>query len=196
MSLWPRSFVLSCGVPLFGAAVSVSLAIGGEIPLSERMSGYDFMSRGTQAMQDDDSANPGMLWVLDGEALWNKRDGEAGKSCADCHGDAATSMTGIAARYPAFDPALDRPVDLEQRINRERDQHQQAPPFAFESKELLALTAYIAKQSRGLPIAVADDAATHRFIAAGRALYQQRQGQINLSCAECHDDNWGKSLAG
>ena len=21
-------------------------------------------------MQDDDTANPGMLWVLDGEALW------------------------------------------------------------------------------------------------------------------------------
>ena len=39
-------------------------------------------------MQDDDTANPGMLWVLDGEALWNRKAGAAGKSCADCHGDA------------------------------------------------------------------------------------------------------------
>ncbi len=27
-------------------------------------------------------------------------------------------------------------------------------------------------------------------------MFQGRQGQLNLSCAECHDDNWGKSLAG
>ena len=34
------------------------------------------------------------------------------------------------------------------------------------------------------------------MVEKGRALFEQRQGQINLSCAECHDDNWGKSLAG
>jgi sulfur-oxidizing protein SoxA len=185
--------------PFAGALLSLALvatASAADIPLDQRRSGYDQMGREIRDMQDDDSANPGMLWVLDGEALWHKRDGEAGKSCADCHGDAEASMKGVAARYPAFDPALGRPVDLEQRINSERDQRQKAPPFAFESKELLALTAYIAKQSRGQKIAVADDAATHAFIEAGRALFQQRQGQINLSCAECHDDNWGKSLAG
>ncbi len=77
-------------------------------------------------MQDDDTANPGMLWVLDGEALWQRQDGAAGKSCADCHGDAATSMKGVAARYPAFDAALGRPVDLEQKINQCRTERQQA----------------------------------------------------------------------
>ena len=50
-----------------------------EIPLVERRSGYDIMSRETRAMQDDDTANPGMLWVLDGEALWNAEGGRAGK---------------------------------------------------------------------------------------------------------------------
>ena len=44
---------------------------------------------------------------------------------------------------------------------------QQAAPFPFESKELLALTAYIARQSRGEKIAIADDAETHPFIEAG-----------------------------
>ena len=29
--------------------------------------------------------------------------GAADKACADCHGDARTSMKGVAARYPAFD---------------------------------------------------------------------------------------------
>ena len=58
-----------------------------------------------------------MLWVLDGEALWTRKEGSAAKSCADCHGDARESMKGVAARYPAFNIARGRPVDLEQRLN-------------------------------------------------------------------------------
>src|SRR5262245_45917409 len=65
-----------------------------EIPPAERKSGYDFMARETRAMQDDDTANPALLWVLDGETLWRRKEGSAGKSCADCHGDARTSMKG------------------------------------------------------------------------------------------------------
>ena len=36
-------------------------------------------------------------------------------------------MKGVAARYPAFSPARGRPVDLEQRINLCRTDHQKAP---------------------------------------------------------------------
>ena len=61
------------------------------------------MGRETRAMQDDDATNPGMLWVLDGEALWERKVGAAGNACADCHGEAAKSMRGVAARYPAFE---------------------------------------------------------------------------------------------
>ena len=58
------------------------------------------MKPDTKAMQDEDTANPGMLWVLDGEGLWKRKAGGASKACADCHGDAGTSMKGVAARYP------------------------------------------------------------------------------------------------
>ena len=167
-----------------------------EIPLADRRSDYEFMGAQTRAMQDDDSANPGMLGVLDGEALWNRRDGAAGKSCADCHNDARSSMKGVAARYPAYSPAQGRPIDLEARINQCRTDEQKATPMKFESKELLGLTAYLALQSRGMPIDVAADARTQPFIAAGREIFNRRQGQINMSCAQCHDDNWGQKLAG
>ena len=73
---------------------------------------------------------------------------------------------------------------------------QQAQPFGYESKELLALTAYIGLQSRGEPIASPPDPRLARFVENGRKLFSQRQGQLNLSCSQCHDDNWGKSLAG
>src|SRR6266850_1405924 len=184
----------------FGAAVGAvavaASAFAGEIAPSERRSGYEFMGRETRAMQDDDTANPGMLWVLEGGTLWEKKSGAAGRACADCHGDPRASMKGVAARYPAFDAAMGRPISLEQRINRCRVDRQQAPPLAYESRELLALTTYVARQSRGLPIDVAVDARTQSFLDNGRAAFYRRQGQLNLACSQCHDDNWGRRLAG
>ena len=178
---------------LAAAAMSSS---GAEIPSNERRSAYEDMSRDNKAMQDDDTSNPGMLAVLDGEALWSASAGASGKSCADCHGDAKTGMKGVAARYPAFNEPSNRPVNLEQRINLSRHQDQKAPPFAYASKEMLALTAYLAMQSRREPIAPPADPRLQPFIDRGRATFNQRQGQLNLSCAQCHDDNWGKHLAG
>jgi L-cysteine S-thiosulfotransferase len=171
-------------------------AIAADIPLSERKSGYQFLAPETRAMQDDDTANPGMLWVLDGEALWNRKVGKTNKSCADCHNDSSTSMKGVAARYPAFNEAANRPIDLEQRINICRTDQQNATPLLFEGNEMLALAGFVGRQSRGMPIAVSEDERTKPFIQAGRAMFQRRQGQLNLSCAQCHDDNWGAKLAG
>lgn len=182
-------------IALMLAALALPL-IAAETGFPERRSGYDFMSLETRAMQDDDAANPGMLWVLDGEALWNSKAGAAGRACSDCHGDARASMKGVAARYPAFDAARARPVNLEQRINLCRSERQQARPLAYESKDLLALTAYVGRQSRGLPIAIAIDERSRPFLEAGREAFHRRQGQLNLSCAQCHEDNWGKRLAG
>jgi L-cysteine S-thiosulfotransferase len=178
---------------LLAAATAARAA---EIPLDQRRSDSEFMSADTRAMQNDESANPGMLAVLDGEALWNEKAGASNKSCADCHGDAAVSMKGVAARYPSFAAELRRPVDLEQQINLSRVTDQKSAALAFESKELLALTVYIARQSRGMPGAVKEDARSKPYIEAGRAIFERRQGQLDLSCAQCHDDNWGKKLAG
>ncbi len=180
-----RAGVRSC-LALAAACVFLDFAAAAEIPPAERRSGYDLMGRETRAMQDDDAGNPGMLWVLDGEALWNKKAGAADRACAACHGDARASMKGVAARHPAFDAALRRPVT----------ERQKAVPLAFESKELLALTAYVARQSRGLPINIAIDARSKPFLDAGSEAFHRRQGQLNLACAQCHDDNWGKRLAG
>ncbi len=156
------------------------LARAGEIPLAERRSGYDVMSRETRAMQDDDTTNPALFTLMEGEALFKA-------NCASCHDD----MKGVAPRYPAVKAG--ELVNLEQQINACRTERQKARPFAYESKELLALTAYVGRESRGMPIAVSPD---DKHLAAGRRLFERRQGQLNLACSQCHDDNWGKSLAG
>ena len=164
------------------------------MPLADRRSGYDFMSRETRAMQDDDATNPGMLWVLDGEALWERKDGAAAKACADCHGDAARSMKGVATRYPAVHSG--RLTNLDQQINSCRTGQQKAPALPPESRELLALSAYIGRQSRGMPIEIPVTEQVKPFLEAGQAAFNRRQGQLNIACAQCHDGQWGKSIAG
>jgi L-cysteine S-thiosulfotransferase len=194
LASWPRTTGLLAVLGLLAAASHTIAA--GEIPPGERRSGFDFMSRETQAVQNDDTANPGMLWVLEGETLWQRPAGTAGRACADCHQDARVSMRGVAARYPAFSAAQGRPITLEERVNLCRATKQDATPLKWESPELLALTAYVGHQSRGVPIAVDIDETTRPFIEKGRQLFEQRMGQLNLSCAACHDDNWGRRLAG
>jgi L-cysteine S-thiosulfotransferase len=161
-----------------------------------RRSGYTFMSAATQAMQNNDAENPGMLWVAEGEAAFQRAEGAASKSCASCHGDAGKAMRGVAARYPAYDEASKQPINLAQRINQCRQNNQRAEPLAYESAALLNLEAYVTHQSRGVAIAPPNDARLQPYRERGRARYVQKMGQLDLSCAQCHDDNPGKRLAG
>jgi len=183
-----------CCFAVAALVLTAAPALAGEIPQAERRSGFDFMSPQTQAMQSDDTLNPGTLWTLDGAAQWARKAGAAQKSCADCHGDAAATMRGVAARYPAFDEQEQRPLDLQGRINACRVRHQQAEPLAYESPDLLGLVTYVANQSRGLPIAPVADERLTPFRERGQALFNARLGQLNFACAQCHDDRWGQHL--
>lgn len=166
-----------------------------QTPPDQRRSGFDTMSPALQAMQRDDQQNPGMLWVADGEVLWNKIYGIS-FSCASCHGDARKSMRGVAAHYPDWDPVDKKPVDLTQRINLCRTRHQLVLPLPPESEEMLGLEAYVAYQSRGLPLAPSTAKELEAPRQRGRRLYEQRIGQLNLSCSLCHDKLAGHVLAG
>jgi L-cysteine S-thiosulfotransferase len=160
-------------------AVLAFLLLTAEIPLAERRSGYEFMSRETRAMQDDETTNPALFAVLDGEALFKA-------NCSGCHAD----LKGVAARFPKVKQG--NAVSLDQQINA----CLKGKAFPYESKELLALTVYVAKQSKGMPIESEWNETTKPFLERGRAMFLRRQGQLNLACAQCHDDNWGKQLAG
>jgi sulfur-oxidizing protein SoxA len=155
------------------------------IGAGDRRSGYDDAGPDTRAMQDDDAANPAFLWVQQGEALWSE-------SCASCHGD-VKSMRGVAARYPAFDPKRGRLLTMEQRINICRTDHMGAPAFTWSDEKLLSLSALIGLQSRGMPLAVEP---REPFLSQGAALFRERMGQLNLSCAQCHEERSGLKLAG
>jgi sulfur-oxidizing protein SoxA len=163
------------------------------IPAADVKSGKSFVSRETQAQQDDLTDNPGMLWVEQGGELWRTPAGPSAKSCASCHGEPA-AMKGVAARYPVVDAKLGRLVNIETRIQNCVVEHQGAVAPAYESQELLALTALVAHQSRGLPVSVKIDGEAAPYFAQGDKLFHEKQGHLDLSCAQCHVEHWGKRL--
>lgn len=166
-----------------------------QIPEAQRRSDFGTMGADLQAMQRDDTRNPAMLWVQQGAQLWQETAGRAEKSCASCHGD-VSALRGVALRYPAFDTQTQSAINLAQRIQRCRVQQQRAEPWKLESEELLALESLVALQSRGLPLRPVVDARLQPALERGRQLYVQRLGQLDLSCAQCHDQRWGQRLGG
>lgn len=183
---------LALAAALFlGAAAAQGISSPG-IPPAERRSGFDQMTPETRAMQADDTANPGMLWVQDGADLFARVPSPGSPACAGCHAESA--MRGVAARYPAWDEGTGKPVDLEARINLCRTRHQAATLLPREGRDLLALSAYLGHLSRGLPLAPPNDSRLAPARAEGRALFETPTGQLGFSCAACHDAQWGRRL--
>ena len=161
-----------------------------------RRSGYTYLSEEHRQLQDDAFGNPGMLWVERGRALWDQPQGGGQQACASCHGDAATSMRGVRTRYPQFDPRSGKLINLEQRINRCRTEQLQAEAYPYESEALLALSAFVSFQSRGLPLNVDITGPARPFFEAGKALFMRRRGQLDMACSQCHDEYAGQRLRG
>jgi sulfur-oxidizing protein SoxA len=105
-------------------------------------------------------------------------------------------MRSVATRYPAWVAALGRVINLEQQINRCRVERLKASALPYESEDLLALTAFLSHQAEGLPIRVRVDGPAAASFARGKAFFYQRRGQLNLSCANCHEQHVGARLHG
>lgn len=164
-------------------------------PFDEVLSGWLYRSAETRALETDTFENPGMLFVENGAEIWNTVEGTEGKSCASCHGDAAESMKDVAANYPKWDEKTQRPINIELQINRCREENMGAEPYPFDKAGQKPLTAFIKHQSLGTPIAL-DLAAGNmqEWWDRGKDVYYKRTGQLNLSCASCHEQNPGNYI--
>jgi sulfur-oxidizing protein SoxA len=159
-----------------------------------RRSGFDDMRPATQAMQRDDSQNPAMLWVAEGEALFQRAPLAQSKACIACHAPPACAAW--------------------QRVTR-----RSTLCWAGRSACRTASTCAASATSRpthwrltasrcwhwkpGWPTSRAASPSRHRhdprlvpFRARGEKLFQTRIGQLNLSCAQCHDARAGLRLGG
>jgi len=199
-----RAKIISCvaivGICVAGChktdmAVS-DLVIKESLAKSDIVSGTEFLTSQTREAQADDFLNPGFLWVEAGKTDFQSR-------CSRCHAEdaeggkaLALDLGKVAAKYPKIDPRVNRLVNLEGRINLCQTEHLNAPALAYDSPELLSLSAYLAHSARGARQTPHISGPLKPYFEAGQRYFFTRRGQFNLSCQQCHDQNWGRKMRG
>jgi len=115
-----------------------------------------------------------------------------GKSYADCFPNGGL---GIKQDYPMFDTATGQVVTIESAINQCRKDNGEAE-LPYGQGELVYVSAYIAETSRGniINVVIPDDERALAAYNAGKKLFYERRGQLNLACATCHVAGAGQQL--
>ena len=171
----------------------------GEAPASLQViiPGEEFLPAAVRAKQSDDFDNPAFPFVQAGEAAWGKTEGAAGKACKDCHGAAPEQrITAGVAGYPKFSRAAGGVIALPARINICRENALRAPALAEGSDQMMAMTAYLRWGARGLPATADASGPAEAVLAKGKELYFKKIGLLQLSCANCHNQNFGQKYGG
>lgn len=200
---------LAIGAPfaIAGGADDDVLAIDGEEMISKAaaaphmedtgidtvISGWHFREDDTQAMQADTFDNPGMIFVDQAIDTWNTVEGSAEKSCASCH-EGPELMEGVRAVYPKWNEEAGEVRTLAMQINDCRTERMGAEAYKYDGSQMTAMEALISVQSRGMPVNVAIDGPAAETWEQGKEIYYTRFGQLELSCANCHEQNYGNYI--
>jgi len=202
--------VLTAALPTLSSADpdDDTLVINGEIEIATKvaapahmeetgidtiMSGWHFRADETQALEMDDFDNPGMIFVDKALDSWASVEGSEGKSCASCHDD-PSSLKGVRAVYPKWNEAAGEVRTMAMQINDCRVNRMGADKWKYTSGDMASMEALISVQSRGMPVNVAIDGPAKAVWDQGKELYYTRTGQLDLSCASCHEQNYGNMI--
>lgn len=201
---------LTAALPTLAAAGpdDDTLVINGEIEIATKvaapahmeetgidtvMSGWHFRADETQALEMDDFDNPGMIFVDKALDSWASVEGSEGKSCASCHDD-PSSLKGVRAVYPKWNETAGEVRTMAMQINDCRVNQMGADKWKYTGGDMAAMEALISVQSRGMPVNVAIDGPVKAVWEQGKDLYYTRTGQLDLSCASCHEQNYGNMI--
>ncbi|MEX1660432.1 sulfur oxidation c-type cytochrome SoxA [uncultured Thioclava sp.] len=196
-----------CTAPLRAEMADDELNINGDSPvvtkapaadflkghLDEVYSGWLFRTDDTRAMEQDDFDNPVMVFGEQGMDNWNVVDGSEGKSCASCHGKIEEGMKGVRATMPKVN-AKGELWSMEDYINDCRTNRMGAEAWGWDSGPMHNMTVAVSVQSRGMPVNVKIDGDAAPFWEKGKEMYYTRYGQLELSCASCHEENYGNYI--
>jgi sulfur-oxidizing protein SoxA len=155
-----------------------------EVELADFVNGIYAIDAGArQQWLDIEVFPPYEFSVENGEALFNTSFAN-GKTYADCFENGGKA---IRQNYPLFDSELDEVITLELAINQCREKNTETP-YAYDSDEMLSLSAFVAFESRGkiFQIVVPDQPRALAAYEQGKQFYYSKRGQLNLSCSDCH----------
>ena len=176
-----------------GQVISTSAPAPDFLDIDQVISGWAFRTAETRALQMDDFENPAMIFVDQAIDDWNTVDGTEGKSCASCH-DGPEEFAGLRAELPRWNEAEGSLYNMEDYINYSRVNYMGAEPLKWAKPRMDAMVALISLQSRGMPINVVVDGPVADIWEAGREIYYTRVGQLDMACANCHEDNFGNMI--
>ena len=157
-------------------------------------SGWRFRDASLQQMQSDDFENPAVIAVDRATEMWSTVEGTADKSCASCHENLEEDMKGVRAVYPKWNEEAGELRTLATQINKCRTDNMGAEPWKYTGAEMTGMEALISIQSRGMPVNVAIDGPVADAWKHGEEMYYTRYGQLELSCASCHEQNAGNYI--
>ncbi|WP_416881211.1 sulfur oxidation c-type cytochrome SoxA [Marivita sp.] len=201
------ALAISAPMLFAGGADDDTLSIDGEVMISKTaapahmaetgidtiISGWHFREDDTQAMQTDTFDNPGMIAVDQAIDAWNTVEGTAEKSCASCH-EGPESLAGVRAVYPKWNAEAGEMRTLAMQVNNCRTEQMGAEAYKYDGAQMTAMEALISVQSRGMPVNVAIDGPAAEYYEKGKEIYYTRYGQLELSCANCHEQNYGNYI--
>ncbi|MFN4156165.1 MAG: sulfur oxidation c-type cytochrome SoxA [Paracoccaceae bacterium] len=156
-------------------------------------SGWHFRETETRDLQRDDFDNPGMVYVDRALDSWNKAQGAKGESCAGCH-EGPESMKGLRAVTPRVDPETGALMTVENYVNECVTDRMGLEAWGMTGDKMKDMLALISMQSRGELVNIAIDGAAAPFWEQGKEIYYTRFGQLEMSCANCHEDNQGRFI--
>ena len=126
----------------------------------------------------DETENPGMSSVDNGEALWSK-------SCASCH-ENLEAYQGWAATMPRYDPRMKKVIGVEEFVTR----HARATgpdDHPMETAGNVDLSVFLRHLANGERIQVdVSDPDSQAAVKRGEELSKRKIGQLNFSCTDCH----------
>ena len=161
--------------------------------MSEVVSGWEYRSPETQAFQMDDFENPGMIFVENARAAFSAPLGNTDQSCSGCH-ESPEALAGVKPVYPKWDAEAGEVQTIEMQINECITERAGAEAWGYTSQPMTEMSALMSSVSRGMPVNVAIDGEAAEMWQQGKDIYYTRYGQLELACANCHEDNYGNMI--
>ncbi len=163
-----------------------------DVPFQEYVNGvYAIDEASREQWESIEEFPPYELNIEKGKELFNAPF-KNGKTYASCFRNGGI---GIKQDYPYFDPDSGAVVTLEGDINACRQENNEEA-LAWSKGAIADVAAYMAYTSRGNKIDVKTPAGKGAMTAydRGKFHFYSKRGQLNLSCADCHQQNAGNRI--
>ena len=161
---------------------------------SPRQSGNTFLSPDMLRQQQDASINPISLWLDQGQELWKSQ-------CQECHQSVSETAKAVV-QFPTWkssSPTSGKLINLEDQI-AECWSKKSGKAMPSDAPEVLTMSVFLSDAAKGMSIQVREppDPMMKKHwqeqMNLAAQIYVRRQGRLNLSCTQCHDQQIGKNL--